>query len=79
LREIGVLEQAARFTDDGAKPELDRFEMRGDSLAGLGFQRAEQLIAAHIGFLTFRHADVANARVEEVSLQRFAASDTSNI
>ena len=52
LREIGVLEEAARLADDGTKLELDRLKMRVDPLAAGSLQGAEQPIAPRIISLT---------------------------
>jgi hypothetical protein len=48
LRKISVLQQTARFADDGAELELDRLKMRLDPFKARRLQRAEQLIAPHV-------------------------------
>jgi len=55
LREIGVLEEAARLADDVTKLELDRLQMRLDPLPVDRLHRAEQLVAMRIEVLTWGH------------------------
>jgi len=57
LREIGVLQDAARLTDDVTKLVLDRLQMRADPLPAGSLKCTKQLIASRIVSLSCGHND----------------------